>query len=66
MTCLLSADCYDFNATVVGATDTRIEDAEPAFYTFFDEVPVARVHTHLCEKIEESAVWRHVRYNNAA
>ena len=54
-------DCYDYGITITGATDTRIEDAEPVLYTFFDEVPVATVRRHTCTVVEESFVWRHIR-----
>ena len=55
------ADCYDFNVTVSGATDTRVNDSHPIVYSFFDEIPFTVTKLYTCDYLWEEFRWIHIR-----
>ena len=57
-------DCYDFNVSIAGAADTRIEGLVPNNYTYVDDIPFTIHRFYSCAVIGEISSWRHFRYVN--
>ena len=59
---LFALDCYDYEVSVTGASDTRLDEDAIIVYNYFDEINVTLDRYHSCDLIHDYITWRHVRF----